>query len=166
MNYPNTIDLLWARLNGGLNGEDYSNWATGLMVDNIENDDIVYLASNSNLHWEDTEKLFNRIIEYLKFDVPTSSIELCKLIEKSFIYKYKNGIIDELELANECYRLYLKSDYDSEFVFWSQLDEDISMCDSEYGPIFFNIDKNNLCQSINKVLLSEGKLANLQHPHT
>ena len=92
MNYPKTIDILWGRINGGLNSNDYSNWATNLMINGIENEDIIYLASNNDLHWQDVENYFSNIILYLGINHIEKPIDMYVQIENELLFSYNINI--------------------------------------------------------------------------
>jgi hypothetical protein len=159
MNYPQTIDIFWGRLKGGLDSSDYSKWAMGLMVKGMENDDINHLASNEDLHWQEIEKYFERILQNINEYCPTDVYELCKAIERKLVIKYSSGEILGTELVAECYQLWVKSNYDSYFRIWQDIDEDIYMCTTDHGTIFYEIDKSNIEKSIKNILLKENKVA-------
>lgn len=156
MPYPTTVDILWGRLRGGLNGPDYSEWATGLLVEGNESGETVILAGHSDLHWQERETIFLKILAQLDIALPQTVDELCEEIKKRELSRYVSGEIDGIELVHAGYELWLNSDYSPRFEIWANLDEDIALCKTEYGPLFYQIDPDNIERSIATILEEKG----------
>jgi len=113
-----------------------------------ETEAVVDLACVEDMHWQKRERLLTEVLEWLGYSMPLTKLDLCRTIQERLLERYQDGEIDEIELVRQGYVLWLKSDYDPNFRIWGDLDEDISMCDSEYGPIFYPIDPANIRASV------------------
>ena len=161
-----TFYILWGRINGGLNSKDYSEWASNLLICGIESKDIVYLAANEDLHWQEIETLFRRIMLEIKEETPENLEDFCLLIEKNEIQRYKNKEISGVTLVNLCENIWQKSEHSKTFYFWFELYEDLCIathadfCKEISGEKTMNFifDKENIELSIKEILKKEGKI--------
>ncbi|GEM_PF-4786059 len=90
--------------------------------------------------------------------VPESDHELCHLIETKLLARYRAGKITGSDLVLNGYQLWLKTEYDDAFRVWGDINEDLSMLETDDGPIFYEIDANEIETSIRLILKSEGKI--------
>lgn len=134
-------------------------WAMGLLMNGIDSEDVIYMASNEDLHWQDIEKYFEKILAVIGEFFPRSAIEMCQILENKLLKRYENQEMTGVALVSECYQLWLRSGHDSRFRCWQDLDEDIYMCTTEHGAIFYDIDKNDIEKSIRNVLILENKVS-------
>jgi hypothetical protein len=154
----NTLELLFKRARGQAAREDYEVWATELLGSGRSELGLVKIAADPDIDPAERERALAEVLPELGFRMPKDLQDLLALLEEKLIKEYSDGLISGVTLIQRCYDFWRLSEYSSRFRVWHDLDEDIRLSEEGYGPIFYDLKKDDLEASILRVLRKAGRI--------
>jgi hypothetical protein len=155
-----TISLLLKRARGEAVREDYVAWAIDLLAAGREERSIVKIAADPEIEVGAREQALAEILPALGYRMPKDGDDLIAILEEQMMREYSEGQISGVDLIQRCREFWRLSGYSPRFRIWHDLDEDIRLSDEGYGPIFHDLEKDDLEASILRVLRKEGRISN------
>ena len=128
--------LLAKKLLSNFNSKNYIDWAISVIESGIESESLFILAGLDNDETEIREKYFRKVIEELKIDINFEDFALLQNYAKFIAEKVINGNLSQSKGLSTMNEIVLKSDYDSRFMQFFELDEDLDCLNYSNNTIF------------------------------
>ena len=128
--------LLAKKLLSNFDSKNYVDWAISVMERGIESENLFVLAGLDNEDTEIREKYFRKVVEEIKIDINYEDFTLLQNYAKFIAEKVVNGTLSQskgLSIMNEIVK---KSDYDSRYMQFFELDEDLDYLNYSNNTIF------------------------------
>lgn len=139
-----TIILLAKKLLSNFDSKNYVNWAVSILENGTESENLYILAGLDNEDKEIREKYFTKVIEELNIDVNLDDFSLLENYAKFVAKNVINGKFSQSIGLIEMNKIVIKSDYDSKYIDFFELDEDLDYLKYSESTIFnYELSREN-----------------------
>ncbi len=142
---------------GDLQVADYADWCESLVTHGNDDEDVVYLAANPDLHWEQFDKVIRKIKD--KTELGAFSQDQRWAIAEAFIIRqFSAGQMSFDDLIRYGDVICRASEYAEPYTVWYALHESLGYLDNEQGTRFYELDPASPHDSALAILRANRKM--------